>query len=391
MKTSQPAVSGRAVVLFLLPALAAMAACERSKTSNPLSPQVAGPMEGVTLTAPLVAEPAVGRKVKDPEQPITLVLFNPVSNIDRPIKMTVQIAADAGFTGQTYVQTNIAPGSTGITRVALPAKLPGGRTYYWRAKADDGANTSGWSSTWTFEALAPVVFGSPDPRTPASNERVSTNTPEFTVGHAPSSGPHGNLWYHFQISERSDFATIFTNAEIDSSGGGETKYVMPPLPAWDRVFFWRVRLMDIENEGPWSRVEQFRSPMPPVIAPPPSGGGSFPTGNWEACGSLAGNKQALVSCVHAAVQPDRTEHGAFEVTKRVAWLLRGEGAGLLIKNGGENIVGWMGYSFSAGRICYPDGHIYKVLSDIPSTNGPSWQDNDFVHPSLYVSAINPGG
>jgi len=79
------------------------------------------------------------------------------------------------------------------------------------------------------------------------------------------------------------------------------------------------------------------------------------------------------------------------VTKRVAWLLRGEGAGLLIKNGGENIVSWMGHSFSAGRICYPDGHIYKVLSDVPSTNGPSWQDNGFVDRSLYVPAINPGG
>ena len=165
---------------------------------------------------------------------------------------------------------------------------------------------------------------------------------------------------------------------------------MPPLPAWDRVFFWRVRLMDVENTGPWSRVEQFRSPLAPVIIvpPPPAGGGVV--GNWEQCGSLAANKQALVSCVHGAVNPERTEHGAFEVTKRVAWLLRGEGAGLLIKNGGENIVSWMGRSFSAGRICYPDGHIYKVLSDIPSTNGPSWQDNDFVDRSLYVPAIQSG-
>ena len=53
-------------------------------------------------------------------------------------------------------------------------------------------------------------------------------------------------------------------------------------------------------------------------------------------------------------------------------------AGLLIKNGGENIVGWQGYSFAAARICYPDGHIFKVLTDVPSTNGPSWQDNGFV-------------
>jgi hypothetical protein len=90
-----------------------------------------------------------------------------------------------------------------------------------------------------------------------------------------------------------------------------------------------------------------------------------------------------------AIAPAHTEAGAFEVTKRIAWLLRGEGGGLLIKNGGENIVSWKGYSFAAARICYPDGHIYKVLSDVPTTNGPSWQDNDFVDRSLYVPAIDP--
>ena len=391
MKTSNLPACGRAAAVLILPALVGFAACERTKTSNPLSPQVAGPMEGVTITAPLVSEPRVGQKIKDPEQPLTLVMFNPVSNIERPITLTVQIAAEASFLGQTYVQTDIALSPTGLTRVKLPAKLPGGRTYYWRAKGDDGANTSGWSTTWTFEALLPVVFGPPEPREPTANTRVASNTPELAIGNAPASGPFGSLWYHFQISERSDFQTIITNAEIDAGPGGETRYTMPPLPAWDRVFFWRVRLMDVENTGPWSRVEQFRSPIAPVIIvpPPPAGGGVV--GNWEQCGSLAANKQALVSCVHGAVNPERTEHGAFEVTKRVAWLLRGEGAGLLIKNGGENIVPWMGYSFSAGRICYPDGHIYKVLSDIPSTNGPSWQDNDFVDRSLYVPAINPGG
>jgi hypothetical protein len=30
-----------------------------------------------------------------------------------------------------------------------------------------------------------------------------------------------------------------------------------------------------------------------------------------------------------------------------------------------------------------------VLSDVPTTNGPSWQDNDFVDRSLYLPAIDP--
>jgi len=89
------------------------------------------------------------------------------------------------------------------------------------------------------------------------------------------------------------------------------------------------------------------------------------------------------------VNPPPTVEGAFDVTKRVAWALRGEGAGLLIKNAGENVIAWQGYNFPAGRICYPDGHIFKVLTDIPSTNGPSWHDNDYVDRSLYGPAIDP--
>ena len=112
-----------------------------------------------------------------------------------------------------------------------------------------------------------------------------------------------------------------------------------------------------------------------------------PGGDWQNCVPTPG--EALVFCVHAAIKPARTVEGAFEVTKRVAWLLRGQGAGLLIKNGGENIVSWKGFSFAAARICYPDGHIYKLLTDVPTTNGPSWQDNDFVDRSLYLPAIDP--
>jgi hypothetical protein len=52
-------------------------------------------------------------------------------------------------------------------------------------------------------------------------------------------------------------------------------------------------------------------------------------------------------------------------------------------------VSWKGRSFSASRICFPDGKIWKVLSDVPTTNGPSWQDNGFVDRSLYVPAIDP--
>ena len=121
----------------------------------------------------------------------------------------------------------------------------------------------------------------------------------------------------------------------------------------------------------------------PTPAPPP------PDDPLFGCGGIS-DKMDLVDCIHGHIQP-HDQYAAFEVTKRVAWALRGEGAGLLIKNAGDNIVSWQGYSFSAGRICYPDGHIYKVIGDAGpgGANSPSWSDNGFVDRSLYLPAIDP--
>jgi len=126
------------------------------------------------------------------------------------------------------------------------------------------------------------------------------------------------------------------------------------------------------------------APEPPSPPPPPSeDDGAF------GCSVIADHYQ-LVVCVHSHINP-HNEFEAFEVTKRVAWALRGESAGLLIKNSGENIVSWKGRSFSAGRICYPDGHIMKVISDVGpgGANSPIWLDNGYVDPGLYVAAIDP--
>jgi len=131
-----------------------------------------------------------------------------------------------------------------------------------------------------------------------------------------------------------------------------------------------------------------RTSAPPADPPPPTVAPAPAADPLLGCGGIADHLE-LVRCIHDRLNPPHTVDGAFDVTRRVAWALRGEGAGLLIKNAGDNIVSWQGYSFSAGRLCYPDGHIYKILSDIPATNGPEWLDNGFVSPTLYVPAMDP--
>lgn len=76
--------------------------------------------------------------------------------------------------------------------------------------------------------------------------------------------------------------------------------------------------------------------------------------------------------------------GAFEITKHVAWQLKGEQAGLLVKTSGNNCQG-----FAVDIIMYPDGSIYDILTDSGASNGPSWNASDPVDPSRYHAAIDP--
>jgi hypothetical protein len=146
-----------------------------------------------------------------------------------------------------------------------------------------------------------------------------------------------------------------------------------------------------ERSGPTSRVSDEAPSSAPSTSSEPNGGGTGSGSNDP------GGHVALVACVKSALgftrQADQQTNinNAFEVTKRVAWLLRDEGCGLLIKNGGDNIVSWNGYSFSAGRVCFPDGQIFKILTAVEDgIHAPEWEDNGVVDQSLYVAALDPG-
>ena len=180
--------------------------------------------------------------------------------------------------------------------------------------------------------------------------------------------------YRFQVLSSS--GALVLDSGLVGAPSWQTGTLLP-----NTRFTWKVRGEAQGWAGPWSSAGSFKTPDPP-----PAYGGSI--GNWQACAGLRGG--TLVGCVWTTIRPTNSV-GDLEVAKRVAWLLRGEGAGLLIKTGGENVVLWQGYSFSATRICFPDGHIYKIIGDAGpgGANSPGWSDNDFVDKSLYVPAIDP--
>jgi hypothetical protein len=158
------------------------------------------------------------------------------------------------------------------------------------------------------------------------------------------------------------------------------------LPAGQ--YFWHVRASDGSHTGSFSAVQSFHTPA----AGSGGGGGgvthggSFnPNGPWQSCGSTPGGD--LVLCVYNAITPSNSVEDVFELTKRVAWLLRGSGFGLLRKDGGANIVTWNGTSFAAARIVMTDGHLFKVLTDVPNGD-PEWSDEG-VDPTLIPLWIAP--
>jgi len=78
--------------------------------------------------------------------------------------------------------------------------------------------------------------------------------------------------------------------------------------------------------------------------------------------------------------------GAFAITKRVAWALRSEGAGLLDKPGGNQCEG-----YATDIVMYPDGRLVDILGDGGGANSPMWNETGEIRPtSQYRPAINPG-
>ena len=72
-------------------------ACESTKSANPLSPTVAGPIPGVNITQPKLLEPGSGWEVNADKQPLTLLIENASSNGVRPLSYLFEVANDPNF------------------------------------------------------------------------------------------------------------------------------------------------------------------------------------------------------------------------------------------------------------------------------------------------------
>ncbi len=263
----------RLVALGAVAAAVLMTACEMTKSSNPLSPTVAGPIPGVHIGSPQPVDPSSGAKFAVDHQPLTLTVQNATTNGVRPLNYLFEIATDAGFQNKVFVREGITPG-TGKTSLKLPAPLATEHTYYWRARAQDGANTGPYSQPVPFKVFTPIVITAPAPSAPIG--LLSTAAPRFQWTNAPRSGPVGAITYRIEVAKTNTFASLV--AAWTTSEQSKASYLDPPIAfAYATQYFWRVRASDPTTVGPWSATQVFTTiaapAAPPTVAPPPGGGG----------------------------------------------------------------------------------------------------------------------
>lgn len=76
--------------------------------------------------------------------------------------------------------------------------------------------------------------------------------------------------------------------------------------------------------------------------------------------------------------------GAFEITSRVAWLLRAEGWGLIFKNPGQNGCSYPTRErYAVDAIMLPGGQVVDMLINSETENTPAWQLKDITDRSLW--------
>jgi hypothetical protein len=290
-----------------------LAGCESAKSANPLSPTVAGPIPGVSITAPKPLEPGAGSQVHADKQPITLIVENATSNGVRPLSYLFEVSSDSGFQTVLYTRDGISPGDGGRTSLRLSDPLATGRTYYWRARAQDGANTGPYSAAVGFTVLQPVVIEAPVLSSPVGGVTVSTNPPTLVFRNSTRTGPAGDVTYTVQVSKNEAF-TDLAYQERAAEQTGDTRVTPSTLEDSTR-FYWRVRASNGTVQSDWSETATFLTPAdapaPPPPPPPPSGGGGG--GSGGSCASTNGD--FIVQCI-AAKYPRYLRAGVSASTRR---------------------------------------------------------------------------
>lgn len=367
--------------LWVLVAAALVATgCEAAKSANPTSPSVAGPIAGVSISTPAPVSPTQGTSIPAKEQPVTLTVQNATTNGQRPITYRFEVATDAEFNTKVATREGIEPGGDGKTSYRLPDALAADRTYYWRAKAADGANESGYSQAVAFAVVTLAEIQPPVPISPVSGLTTSSRSPEFKTRNAVRSGPVGAVNYTFEIAEDQAFSAMVAIVTMPEQAN-ETRFTIAQQLKAGTKHYWRVRAFDSNTASTWSLTQSFATPAA-VVTPPPTTPPTTPPSS-TVCNST--NPDTIIKC-------ERNKYGYMNTSQLLDFLrasakslnrnnIGGGPFGILRKAGGSNCGG-----YSCDILCAGQGtsqRQYDVLGDVEGAQAAGWGEAH-TYPNIRV-------
>ena len=341
--------------------------CAAEKSANPLSPAVAGPIPGVEISPPRLLEPQQGFRFKEAQQPIRLVIENSSTSGVRPLSYAFEVSGDQQFSSIVFARSGVAPGEGGRTTVQVD-RLALGRSYFWRARAQDGANTGAFQSSH-FEVLPSPMLTLPVPLSPLNNERVAERRPTLRIRNSEKNAAVAGVSYHFMIAKDQAFTQVSASAMINE-GNGETRWTSDRDLDYNIPHYWRVRATDGETTTDWIQSQVFRAPLAPAPAPAPNPNpGPAPGGPC-----ISGNPEAIVQC-------ERAKYGQMSSGQLVTFLrsvarslnannISGAPFGILRKDSGHQCNG-----YSCDIVCSGQGNgqrQWDVLSDADGAQHATW-------------------
>jgi hypothetical protein len=349
-------------LLFVALSITAGLACNKKQAANPLGPS--DPTGGVTINAPRPVLPETGVTVTQGNEPLTLVVENAVTNSPRALTYTFEGSTESSFTGDVFRAAGIAAGAEGRTSVNVPATLPPGRTYYWRAQATDGVVTSAYSAVAHFTVAQRFRLDAPEPVSPGDGAAIDTREPALRTRNAAQSGPPEPVDYRFEVAPSPDFATL-SDSGIVAEQPGETEFRTRELQA-ATTYYWRVRGEARTVTSDWSAVRSF------TTAPGGAGGGvpTSPPGPRPGAAEGVAMVQAVLDDMQRRGISAQGDCGAFDVVRRVAWAFRNRGAGLEAKPAGRNCQG-----HSIDIVMFTDGMTVDILVGAGVDNQPTWLEH----------------
>lgn len=263
---------GRAIGWCIAASVAALLGCSVEKSRNPLSPSIAGPIEGVSISAPKPVMLDAGL-IRVTDQPITLQFNAATSDSERPFWYEIEVSTSDRFDSLVHEARDVQPSGDATESYRIPV-LDAERQYFWRVRALDGANTGPYSEEAAFEVYTPVTVGRPELVSPVGDTQVAGLSATLAVRNARVTGPARNVRYVFEWGTDASLSQGVGTATAPA-GDANTSTTIRDL-AYETRYYWRSRALADGREpdpimGAWSQTASFMTPpgpQEPVVPEP---------------------------------------------------------------------------------------------------------------------------